>query len=143
MITSVIFVTNIGGRNGGDTWSGREMMSPSPRSCCVRDVVHKAPQLLAKGKHAPAFALRWRARYHRVWNWVRSALRNGDAMATSFFGSLRSAWRRQVPRRAPGSSIRILRVGSPGVGAGELTVSRASQEILHSLELVLPMKIAR
>src|SRR6266436_8349677 len=31
-------------------------------------------------------------------------------MATSFFGSLMSAWRRQLPRRAPGNSVRILLV---------------------------------
>ena len=32
--------------------------------------------------------LRWRARYSRVWNCERKALRTGDAIATSFFGSL-------------------------------------------------------
>ena len=31
-----------------------------------------------------------------------------DAIAVSFFGSLLSAWRRQLPRRAPGKSVRIL-----------------------------------
>ena len=34
----------------------------------------------------------------------RQALRTGDAMAASCFGSLMSAWRRQLPRRAPGQS---------------------------------------
>jgi hypothetical protein len=29
-------------------------------------------------------------------------------MATSFCGSLRSAWRRQVPRRAPENNVRML-----------------------------------
>ena len=29
-------------------------------------------------------------------------------MATSFFGSLLSAWRKQVPKRAPGKSVHIL-----------------------------------
>ena len=45
---------------------------------------------------------RCRTRYHRVWNCVRSVLqRRDDGMATSFFGSLRSAWRRQVPSALP------------------------------------------
>ena len=39
-----------------------------------------------------------------------SALRTGDAIAASFFGSLRSAWRRQLPTRTPGNSVRILLV---------------------------------
>ena len=54
--------------------------------------------------------LRWRARYSRVWNWERKALRTGDAIATSLAGSLLIAWRRQLPRRAPGNSVRILLV---------------------------------
>src|SRR6266446_4014530 len=54
--------------------------------------------------------LRCRARYSRVWNWERKAWRTGDAIAVSFFGSLLSAWRRQLPRRAPGHSVRILLV---------------------------------
>jgi hypothetical protein len=41
---------------------------------------------------------------------VRNALRTGDAMATSFFGSLISAWRRQMPTRTPGKSVCILLV---------------------------------
>jgi hypothetical protein len=44
----------------------------------------------------------------RVWNCERKAWRTGDAMAISFFGSLVMAWRRQLPRRAPGYNVRIL-----------------------------------
>src|SRR2546429_8005328 len=33
------------------------------------------------------------------------ALRTGEAIAVSFFGSLVSAWRRQLPKRAPGKSV--------------------------------------
>src|SRR4029450_3403160 len=54
--------------------------------------------------------LRWRARYKRVWNLERKALRTGDAMAMSLLGSLLIAWRRQLPRRAPGNNVRILLV---------------------------------
>jgi hypothetical protein len=49
--------------------------------------------------------LRCRARYSRVWNWERKVWRTGDAIATSFFGSLRSAWRKQVPTRTCNSLI--------------------------------------
>jgi hypothetical protein len=52
--------------------------------------------------------LRWRARYSQVWNCVRSALQTGDALATSCFGNLVRAWRRQLPKRAPGKRGRIL-----------------------------------
>jgi hypothetical protein len=41
-----------------------------------------------------------------TWSAKRRSLRTGDAVATSFFGSLMSAWRRQVPKRAPGKSVR-------------------------------------
>src|SRR5215470_394158 len=54
--------------------------------------------------------LRCRARYSKVWNWERTALRTGEVMAASFFGSLLSAWRRQLPTRTPGKSVRILLV---------------------------------
>jgi hypothetical protein len=52
--------------------------------------------------------LRWRARCNRVWNWERKAWRTGDAMAMSLLGSLLSAWRRQLPTRAPGNRVRML-----------------------------------
>ena len=39
---------------------------------------------------------------------MRSAWRTGDAIAASCFGSLRSAWRQQVPRRVPGNNVRRL-----------------------------------
>ena len=32
-------------------------------------------------------------------------MRTGDAIAASFFGILLMAWRRQLPRRAPGNSV--------------------------------------
>ena len=74
----------------------------------VGDVVGKvAKPLTQRNTRKP---LRCRARYKRVWNWERKALRIGDAMATSFFGSLLSAWRKQLPTRTPGKSVRILLV---------------------------------
>jgi hypothetical protein len=48
---------------------------------------------------------RCRARCNTVWNRARKALRSGDAIATSFFGSLLIAWRRQLPRRTPEKSV--------------------------------------
>ena len=56
---------------------------------------------------------RCRARSQRVWNGVRSLLRTGETQwPCSFFGSVRSAWRRQVPTRSPGSRVRILLRGT-------------------------------
>src|SRR5262249_18296281 len=52
--------------------------------------------------------LRCRTLYSKVWNCERKALRTGDAIATSLAGSLLIAWRRQLPRRAPGNSVRML-----------------------------------
>jgi hypothetical protein len=43
-----------------------------------------------------------------VWNFERKALRTGVVMEVSFPGSLLIAWRRQLPKRAPGKSVRIL-----------------------------------
>ena len=55
--------------------------------------------------------LRCRTLDSKAWNCERKALRTGDAIATSLVGSLLSAWRRQLPRRAPGNNVRILLVG--------------------------------
>src|SRR5215510_14733224 len=54
--------------------------------------------------------LRWRARCKRVWNCERNVLRTEDGIAVSFPGSLLSAWRKQLPRRTPGNSVRRLLV---------------------------------
>src|SRR6266566_3180822 len=75
-------------------------------------LVEPAPDALAVGCPSANTRkpLRWRARYNRVWNWERKALRTGEAMATSLPGILLIAWRRQLPKRAPGNSVRILLV---------------------------------
>jgi hypothetical protein len=70
------------------------------------DVVRHATSLLAEGTHPHALPLP-----HPVQQGVArdtAGLRTGDAMAIKFFGSLRSAWRSQGPRRAPGKSVRSL-----------------------------------
>jgi hypothetical protein len=70
------------------------------------DVVRHAASPLAEGTHPHALPLP-----HPVQQGVArdtACLRTGDAMATKFFGSLRSAWRSQGPRRAPGKSVRSL-----------------------------------
>ena len=61
-------------------------------------------------------------------------------MATSFFGSLLIAWRRQVPIRAPGKSVRRLLVvlSNPSVKPppdpiGRLLVDRCALELLIRL----------
>ena len=72
------------------------------------DVVHKVAEPLPQRKHAQALAL---ARPVPQGVELRAQrLAPGEAMATSFFGSLRNAWRRQVPTRTPGKSVRRLLV---------------------------------
>src|SRR2546425_9441757 len=90
------------------SWNQRRTRSPlaAPALCVTRSAKWRSRCPSANTRKP----LRWRARDNRVWNWERKALRTGEAMATSVPGSLLIAWRRQLPKRAPGNSVRILLV---------------------------------
>jgi hypothetical protein len=64
-------------------------------------------------------------------------------MAVSFLGSVFSAWRRQLPRRAPGKNMRTLLGGTveaigqnPSDPIGRFLVDRRALELLASAKTV-------
>jgi hypothetical protein len=91
------------------------LLNPAPharamgRSSRGGDVIGNVAQPLAQRTYAQAVALAGSVQ-QGVRNCERNAWRTEDAMAASFPGSLLIAWRRQLPRRAPGHRGRRLLV---------------------------------
>ena len=90
------------------TKSMRTLFAGARLGNCLRHALNKLPGKPTAIASPVRKALR--ARYNSAWNCERNTLRTGEAMAMSFFGSLLTAWRRQLPKRAPGNRVRILLV---------------------------------